>query len=482
MEHAQGTLLPIAGTALLVPWFGASIWSLHATSVVPEALTLGLLLMLLWRRSGSPALLFAATFAWACVPRGAAVWQMLPFGNHTEFLWVPLAVALLLDLRPRSAASSGLIAGAMVLLLGLGFVAYRGTLATAVALLVALVLSRGPTGGIRRALAIGVASACLSLWALHGLTDPEQWRGLGTLRELLLGAPVMDPSLWADRVGRLPQRLPSGPALLGSPWPYLGLLGAGALAVGVQLLRGAVSRPPPSGTAAAAEESGRPTALLFLGLWMLVSLGMTLAADARYDQYFLQPFYGLLVLSLVAPTTGPPGSLLRRCALLGVVGLGLLGAPDAGELLRPAAWEANRSYQGLALWGQFQMTSLDEDDIPHWDRIAGTPNLRHFVGQGFPPNERCGPNLRVGGKLPLPEPGSNRCSCWEEGALATFVAQRVSEDQAVPVEQFGLGAWIGCNRDEVALSAALVGLSPMLRARVWAGTKLLDEDPDREVP
>jgi hypothetical protein len=222
--------------------------------------------------------------------------------------------------------------------------------------------------------------------------------------------------------------------------------------------------------------------LLFLGLWMLVSLGMTLAADARYDQYFLQPFYGLLVLSLVAPTTGPPGSLLRRCALLGVVGLGLLGAPDAGELLRPAAWEANRSYQGLALWGQFQMTSLDEDDIPHWDRIAGTPNLRHFVGQGFPPNERCGPNLRVGGKLPLPEPGSNRCSCWEEGALATFVAQRVSEDQAVPVEQFGLGAWIGCNRDEVALSAALVGLSPMLRARVWAGTKLLDEDPDREVP
>lgn len=474
MEHAQGTMLPIAGTALLVPWFGASIWSLHATSVVPEALALGLLLMLLWRRSGSPALLFAATFAWACVPRGAAVWQMLPFGNHTEFLWVPLAVALLLDLRPRSAASSGLISGAVVLLLSLGFVAYRGTLATAVALLVALVLSRSATGGLRRALAIGVASACLSLWALHGLTDPEQWRGLGSLRELLLGAPVMDPSLWADRVGRLPQRLPSGPAILGSPWPYLGLLVAGALAVGAQLLRGTVSRPPPSGMAAAEQESGRPTALIFLGLWMLASLGMTLAADARYDQYFLQPFYGLLVLGLVAPSTLPRGSLLQRCSLLGVVGLGLLGAPDAGELLRPAAWEANRSYQGLALWGQFQMTSLDEDDIPHWNKIAGTPHLRHFVGQGFPPNERCGSNLRVGGKLPLPEPGSNRCACWEEGALATFVAQRMREDPAVPVEQLGLGAWIGCNRDEAALSSALVGLSPVLLARVWAGTKLLD--------
>jgi hypothetical protein len=168
--------------------------------------------------------------------------------------------------------------------------------------------------------------------------------------------------------------------------------------------------------------------------------------------------------------------------VLSVLGLGLLGAPDAGELLRPAAWEANRSYQGLTLWGQFQMTSLDEDDIPYWDRLAGTPHLRHFVGQGFPPNERCGSNLRGGGKLPLPEPGSNRCSCWEEGELASFVALRMREDPAVPVEQLGLGAWIGCNRDKVALSSALVGLSPILRARIWEGTKLLDSYPAGAVP
>jgi len=473
MEHAQGTILPIGGTALLVPWFGANIWTLHATSVLPEALTLGLLLVLLWRRSGSVRVILLAAFAWACVPRGAAVWQMLPFGNHTEFLWVPLAVALLLDLRPRSSAGSGLVAGLIVLLLGLGFVAYRGTLASGGALILALTLTHG-ADGFRRAAAIGVAASCLALWVLHTLTDPQQWEGLRTLRELLVGAPVMDPSSWGDRIGRLPQRLPSAPAAVVSPWPYLGLVTCVGLITAVQLVRSAAPQPIARGIAAPAGTSGRPASLLFLVLWLLASLTMTLAADARYDQYFLQPFYGLLVCALVAPTLVEPGSLLRRLALLGVLSLGLLGVPDNAELLRPSAWEANRSYRGLALWGQFQMTSMDEDDIPYWDRLAGRADLRHFVGQGFPPNDRCGSNLRVGGKLPIPDPGTNRCSCWAEGTLATFVKQRLSEDPQVPLEQLGMGAWIGCNRDEASLSAALEGLGPTLKGRIWAGARALD--------
>jgi hypothetical protein len=398
---------------------------------------------------------------------------MLPFGNHTEFLGVPLAVALLLDVRVRSSSASSAVAVAMALLLGFGFVAYRGTLATVVALVAVLVLTQG-AAGLRRAAAIVVAAACLALWALHSLTDPAQWQGLATLRELLLGAPLMDPSSWSDRVGRLPQRLPSAPAFLGSPWPYLGLLAAAFVAASTQLLRGAV--PPRSVVGLGAQEGrgGRPAPHLFLGLWSVASLGMTLAADARYDQYFLQPFYGLLAVALLLPSMASPGTRLRRLALAGVLTLGLLGVPDGVELLRPSAWEANRDYQGLKVWGQFQMTSLDEDDIPYWNKVVGRPHLRHFVGQGFPPNEYCDSNLRVGGKSPIDPPGTNRCSCWPEGELTAHIEQRLREDSQVPVEQLGLGAWIGCNRDESALTAAIKGLNPVLKARVWDGARTLD--------
>ena len=472
MEHAQGTMLPIAGTALLVPLFGANVWGLHATSVLPEALALVLLLTLVWRRSDSVLLVLSAAFAWSFVPRSAAVWQMLPFGNHTEFLWIPLAVALLLDLRIRSWLGSSGVALALALLLGLGFVAYRGTLATAAALVLVLVATQG-LAGLRRAIAVVFAAGCLALLALYSLTEPEQWRGLQTLRDLLLGAPVMDPDPWPERLRRLPERLPSAPAILGGPWLYLGLVGTATAAALFQWSSGRAAPPPDRGIAAAEESGTRSPAILLLLLWAAISLGMTLVADARYDQYFLQPFYALLSVVLLLPTMAVPRSLLRRCSLGCVLLIGLLGLPDGAELLRPSAWQVNQDYQGLKLWGQFQMTSLDEDDIPYWDKLAGSPDLVHYVGQGFPPTERCVGNLRAGGKHPIPAAGTSRCSCWGEGELTSHLAQRLREAPKVPLEQLGMGAWIGCNRDKEALESAMKGLAPPLKARMLNGVERL---------
>jgi hypothetical protein len=78
-------------------------------------------------------------------------------------------------------------------------------------------------------------------------------------------------------------------------------------------------------------------------------------------------------------------------------------------------------------------------------------------------------NLPAGGKLPIPEPGTNRCSCWAEGELEIHVEQRLLEAPEVPLEQLGMGAWIGCNRDEEALESAMKGLAPALKSRMWNG-------------
>ena len=480
MNHAQGTLLPIAGTALLTPVFGASVWALHATSVIPEAIAAACLLTLIWRRSRSRRLVLAAAFCWAFVPRGAVVWQMLPFGNHTEFLWIPLALALLFDIRQKSSFDSNAVALGMTLLLGFGFVAYRGVAAALAAVAITLVLTQG-LRGVRRAVAILVGASFLVFWLLDGFVKPEQWQEL-FVREFLFGAPVVEPDPWGHRAVRFLRRLPSAPLHGSVSGLYHGVLGVANLVALGLLLRGRIPTPPQTGIAAPAESNGRPAALVFLVIWALVACFVTLAGDARYDQYFIQPFYALLAVTLLLPTLVRSGAWLRRGALCSVLLLGTLGAAEGVEMIRPSAWEANIDYRGLRLWGQFQMTSLDEDDIPYWNQIAGSTQFNHFAGQGFPRTEHCQPSLRMGSGETIPEPGSNRCSCWPEGEFAVHLQQRLEEYAELPVNQLAVGAWIGCNRDQKAMTAAMRGLAPSIAERVWVaidqfrGSPSLDGD------
>ena len=408
------------------------------------------------------------------------MWQMLPFGNHTEFLWIPLALALLFDIRQKSSFDSNAVALGMTLLLGFGFVAYRGVAAALVAVAVTLVLTQG-LRGVRRAAAILVGASFLVFWLLDGFVKPEQWQDLQLMRDILVGAPVVAPDPWGTRVSRFLIRLPSAPLNGSVPWLYLGILGAANIGALGLLLRGRIPAPPPTGIAAPAEANGRPAALVFLVLWALVASGMTIAGDARYDQYFIQPFYALLAVTLLLPTLVRSGAWLRRGALCCVVLLGVLGTAEGVEMLRPSAWEANSDYRGLRLWGQFQMTSLDEDDIPYWNQIAGSTQFNHFAGQGFPRTEHCQPSLRMGSGETIPEPGSNRCSCWPEGEFAVHLEQRLEEYAELPVNQLAVGAWIGCNRNEEAMTAAMRGLAPSTAERVWQaidqfrGSPSLDE-------
>ena len=220
MPHAQGTLLPIGGAALISSFLGASIWALHATSVLPEALALGLLLTLIWRRTGSAGLVALAGLGWMMAPRLAVIWHLYPFGNHTEFLWVPLATALSLDLQPSSRRGRVGIALAQVAVIALGFVAYRGNLVTVGTFGLTLLACRG-WRGIGEGLRILLPSSFVALGLIYSLTDPAAWTHLDHIRGALIGAPQVDPSDWSSRPGRLGRLLPAAPSDLGLRWPSL---------------------------------------------------------------------------------------------------------------------------------------------------------------------------------------------------------------------------------------------------------------------
>ena len=469
MPHAQGTLLPIGGAAMLSSLFGASIWALHATSVLPEALSLGLLLTLVWRRTGSTGFVALVGLGWMMAPRLAVIWQLYPFGNHTEFLWVPLATALSLDFAPASRRGQVGLGLLQVLVIALGFVAYRGNLVTVGTFGLALLLCRG-WRGIGHGLRILFPSLVLALGLIYSLTDPAAWTHLEHVRGVLIGAPQVDPSDWSSRPGRLGRLLPAAPTDSRLRWPYLGLLVFGGMLSLASLLR----RGPWSSKREEGASDKPDLALVFLALWPITAALMTMAGDARHSQYVLQPFFACLVLALLAPALHLPHRGLRRLGVGVVVGMTLLGGADNAELIRPSAWERNSSYEGLMLWGQFQLHSVDEDDLPYWNLLASREELDNSVGYGVPPSGRCSAGLRDGGPVPSPDEPSSRCGCWGPGELAKHIELRQVDAPQIHLDQLGMGAWIACNRDPIALESALEGLAPELRVQVLSGRSAFD--------
>ena len=89
----QGTLAIQLAAAALSTVTGPNVWTLHGTTILAELLAVALLLVFLLRQLGPRAAMIGA-LPWLFPPGPVVVWQLLPFGNHTEFLAIPLAIAL----------------------------------------------------------------------------------------------------------------------------------------------------------------------------------------------------------------------------------------------------------------------------------------------------------------------------------------------------------------------------------------------------
>ncbi len=173
-DHAPGTLWMVVAYAILGTVMEPSVWGLHGLAIASEATAVGLLAAGLAGFTTWPRLV-GGWLLWVLAPGFAVVWQFMPFGNHTEFLWGPCACLLALSLDPDLRRPAVWVP--CVLAMGLTAMLYRGALTAILAL--ALVFgqdarSSGRLGrmqarlGIRRAAARGNPGAgWLPLGGVH---------------------------------------------------------------------------------------------------------------------------------------------------------------------------------------------------------------------------------------------------------------------------------------------------------------------------
>lgn len=176
MDFAQGTVAVGIVTWLLSPILGITSWTLQASSMLAEALAVAILAAPLVVVTPSRWKVALGLAPWILAPGFAVVWQMLPFGNHTELLWVPLGIALFLAWRPPEHRPLWQLALPLALLTA-GTFCYRGVLTAVGALALCGLWSRSRRFGLWALAVTGlsvtiVAGLLLYIYEAHFLDRP----------------------------------------------------------------------------------------------------------------------------------------------------------------------------------------------------------------------------------------------------------------------------------------------------------------------
>ncbi len=453
MEFAQGTAWIAAGTALLAPVTGLSVWSMHGVAMLSEAAAVAALAALLFRLGGRRAAALGLA-PWLLAPGFAVVWQLLPFGNHTEFLALPLAVALCLSAqgvrRPPAwpwLASAVLLAGAVFL--------YRGNLAAVVALAGTALWSRAPgTAALGVAAALGaIVVAVAALVGIYGVDIVVGWPPDDTLLPRFGAETSLLASLRA-----LPQTFPGAPAALGSSLPML-------LVLATALLLALATAARRVGNA-----DGGLHARRFVALWAAGSLAAMLLDGDPQPVHRLNALYALLATAALLGSRALPAAIRRVGAVLLVI-LAVAGLWDAVGTVHPAAWRVVREYEGIELWRELRLRRVDPDDLPHWRRIIDQGRATPDMGRATHHVEGCRPPLRERLFGPPPAPRASECGCDEPGELGRFLAGELAADPPVSTEDVGRGAWVFCGRDLDVLDRALEGMDAGDKESLLAGAR-----------
>ncbi len=453
MEFAQGTAWIAVGTALLSPILGLNVWSMHAVTVLSEAAAVGVLALLLQRLGGIRAAILGL-LPWILAPSFAVTWQLLPFGNHTEFLVFPLLAALVLTAggRARQPLWPWLVAGGV---LGIAVVAYRGNLPAVGALAGVALWSRS-----RRPVLAGLAGSVGALLLALGFLV---WVYGG---EIVTGWPADDtllPRVGGDTsllslVRGLPRAFPGAPAALGTALPYLLLLGLG---VGLS----AVVASRRAGTPDAGVHARR-----FVVLWALGTIAAILLDGDPQPVHRLHGLYAMLAASALLSTAAAPPKLRTVGVGLALL-LGMAGLIDAWGTLHPRAWRAGASYEGIELWQELRLRRVDGDDLAHFQRVVDEGRASPDVGRATHHVEGCSEPLRERLLGPAPDPLASECGCAEPGALGHFLTRNLGADPPTSLPDVGRGAWIFCDRDLGVLERALEGMDESTRQALIDGAR-----------
>ncbi len=356
MAFAPGTLVTQVLTLLFSVPFGANGFALIGSSVACEVAFLVAWIYcgrsMMSRRWVSLSLLPVLFAPWHAVQ-----WQLMPFGNHSEFLVVPL-VALAFYVRAvdiRWWHWLGLLAW-----VALGVFLYRLTLASAAGLALAALTVRGsrrPTA----ALLITATMACVALLVLR------QGPGMGFSGELVIQSweRLSPMSLWATAWDKLPQLAHPCWGMMTACEPITAPPGwnvayKSILAGFAPLVLWVGYRHPATRTPAAFVFGW--CAAAFLIPIVIQREGLTLLPS----RYFLATFYALLACGLVA--LGRGGTRLRVVVAVGFVLLTVGGLDVARRHHHPEKWSANRQLDVLALGHRIGATRIYLDDMPYYER------------------------------------------------------------------------------------------------------------------
>ncbi len=452
MAFAQGTVVVGVVTWLLSPLLGVSSWSLQASSLLAEALAVGLLAALLVVSTTGRLRIVAGLAPWLLAPGFAVIWQMLPFGNHTELLWVPIGIALFLAWRPPE-QRAWWHWWLPLALLTWGVFCYRGTIIAIGALVLCGIWSRSKRFALGGLVVAGVAMAILTvmlLWLYGDLVLERPGHVLLALRtESTLGSA-------APLIGDEPFTFPTAPRDL-PQWPYLSLLLLGLFLALVSCRNPARIQVTPA-----------LHARRFVALWALLAFGAALLDTYHREPHCLPALYALLVCAAMSQTDGVSKPLQGAGAVILAL-LAIAGARDGLATIHPSVWSRTLGYEGVTLHQQLDLRSLDLDDLPWFQRIVEQGRANPHVGVAT--HSFCTHELRERTGLPHPQPHVSVCGCERPGELGGILQRFIEGPPHAEPSEVGRGVWIFCNRDMDAVHNALEGLPEPIRDEMLAGAR-----------
>ena len=454
---AQGTSFLQVVAWLLEPVFGRTLWAHWGAAALLEALAVLLFAATVHRLAG-PGLALLGGLALALPPNAVLAWNLQPYGNHNEFLWVPLGIAFWLAGRDPM-RRRGWQWVAPVALLAAGLVLYRANVFVLAAAAVAIAWpERARLARSAGFLAATVALAA-GLFAFLGLTPwgTSTEGGLGSFPDPRIAASGALHGLSVAWHGELPAFAPTrGLAYLHRLVLLGAVVGAGLAALG---RRG--SEP-------------RSRVALFAAGWGVLALAAPALSDHAIGRYFV-PGWCAAMLALV--------SLLAavrpvRRAVVGVLVVGVLaGGVAAARWIDAATWDRTEQLDGIALWFELEVNTVDLDELPFYERIITEGRGSPYVGWSshFPSGLCPAHPGAAGGDRPYPT--TDTCSGWDRGGLVAglmSVAGRFGHDadgREAALRDVGRGAWIRANRSVQAVEVAIDGAPGELRRPVLVGAR-----------
>lgn len=435
LQFDQGTALQNILAAGMAPLLGTNIWTFYVAGLCLGALGAFAFSLVVARLARAPGLLLLV-IPFLFLPLPLQTWRLMPWANHTHFLWIPALMALWFlvvdheDLRWWSLLGLAGIGA-------IGFVLYRGNVAPALAVAVTL----ASMGGIRGILRAGLYVVCLAgaAWLILGVWLHLGWEGF---------VPYAGEAL-----SREPPPLTAIPGRIVEIWWHL--LAAVHVTGVVQAMHRVVLAATVLLALASFAAPARPTVLVtrFACTWAVLGTLALAASDYRLPTHAF-PLYLAALLCLVGLAAWCPVRPLRAIALAAAVLMGLAGLAEGSSYIDRSVWSQTRANRGLQLYWTLDVMHFELDELPYYHRILDEDRATRSIGLAsgtlglFCPNPI---SVHAGGTRP--DPRADICQAWTTGALChqisddRFPTDQPTEDLADVARDIGRGAWIRGNRD-----------------------------------